>query len=247
MSIKSSINSSINSFKNTEQTENYDWFSWAIKYIREIFLDAIIIIWIVVFVRYFLISPFEVNWSSMKSTFHDWDYILVEKLSYRFSEPKFWDVVIFTPPVPRIHQLSWMRCLIEHLNTLSFDSKVCQYADKYIKRVIWLPWDIISFKDWAVYRNWEMLDESEYLNKTNNWKTYLPSYQSQTEFKVPEKHIFTLWDNRNWSSDSRFWKTEKWENKPFVPYNELTWRFILKLFAPSYFFWEREQPFLILK
>ncbi len=220
---------------------------WWLKYTLEIFQDAILIIWIVVLVRYFIISPFQVKWSSMKDTFHNWDYIFVEKLSYRFSEPKFWDVVIFTPPVPRIHQLTWFRCLVEHLNELSFDSKVCTYADKYIKRVIWLPWDVIKFKDWAVYRNWEILNESNYLNESNNWKTYLPTFQKTDEFTVPEKSIFVLWDNRNGSSDSRYWKLASWENKSFVPYESLTWKFILKLFSPSFVFWEKEEPFLILK
>lgn len=219
----------------------------SLKYIFDITKDAVLIIAIVVLIRYFIVSPFQVNWSSMKDTFFNWDYIFVEKLSYRFSHPNYWDVAIFTPPVPRIHELTWVRCLIEHLNTLSLDPKVCHYADKYIKRVIWLPWDVIKFKDWAVYRNWKMLDESAYLNKTNNWNTQLPSFQEQSEFKVPAKSIFVLWDNRTWSSDSRFWKTADWENKPFVPYNELTWRFVFKLFSPVKIFWEKEQPVLILK
>ena len=93
--------------------ENFKWF---LKYILEILQDAILIIAIVVLVRYFVISPFQVNWASMKETFHNWDYIFVEKLSYQFSEPKFWDIIIFTPPVPRSHQLTWIRCFIEHLN-----------------------------------------------------------------------------------------------------------------------------------
>ena len=218
-----------------------------LKWFLEILQDAIIIIWIVVLVRYFLFSPFQVSWSSMKDTMHNWDYIFVEKISYKFSEPNFWDTIIFTPPAPRVHHLKWLRCVIEHFNELSLDSKVCEYGNKYIKRVIWIPWDVISFKDWWVYRNWELLDESAYLNETNNWKTYLPAFQKIKEFKVPENHVFVLWDNRNGSSDSRYWKTAEWESKPFVEYSKIDWKFFLKLFAPSYFFWEKEEPFLILK
>lgn len=220
---------------------------WFLKYLWEILQDALLIIAIVVLIRYFIVSPFQVNWSSMKDTFFNWDYIFVEKISYRFSEPKFWDVVIFTPPVPRVHQLTWFRCLVEHLNELTLDSQVCNYADKYIKRVIWIPWDVIKIENWAVYRNWEILDEDEYLNDTNNWNTQLPTFQEQNEFTVPEESIFVLWDNRTWSSDSRYWKSENWENQSFVPYDELTWKFMLRLFSPSKIFWEKEEPFLILK
>jgi signal peptidase I len=176
----------------------------------------------------------------MKDTFFHWDYIFVEKISYRFSEPKFLDVVIFTPPVPRTHQLTWFRCLVEHLNEMSLNHQVCNYSDKYIKRVIWVPWDFIKIENWAVYRNWEILEESSYLNVNNNWKTYLPSFQTTSEFTVPEESIFVLWDNRNWSSDSRYWKSENWENKSFVPYKDLTWKFILRLFSPNKIFWENK-------
>lgn len=217
------------------------------KYIWDILQDALIIIAIVVLIRYFIVSPFQVNWSSMKNTFFHWDYIFVEKISYEFSEPKFWDIIIFTPPVPRVHQLTWFRCLVEHLNEISLDSEVCNYADKYIKRVIWVPWDHIKIENWAVYRNWEILEESEYLNETNNWNTQLPTFQEQNEFSVPEWSVFVLWDNRTWSSDSRYWKTAEWENKSFVPYNKITWKFMLRLFSPAWIFWEKEEPFLILK
>ena len=217
-----------------------DNLKWFLKYILEILQDAILIITIVVLTRYFIVSPFQVNWSSMKDSFFNWDYIFVEKISYRFFEPKFLDVVIFTPPVPRIHQLTWFRCLIEHLNELSLSSEVCNYSDKYIKRVIWIPWDVIKIENWAVYRNWEILDESSYLNKTNNWKTYLPSFQTTNEFIVPEKSIFVLWDNRNWSSDSRYWKLASWENKSFVPYKDLIWKFTFKLFSPAWIFWKNK-------
>lgn len=218
-----------------------------LKYLWEILIDALVIIFIVVVVRYFLISPFQIQWSSMKDTFFHWDYIFVEKLSYRFSEPKFWDIVIFTPPVPRTNKLSWFRCIIQYLNELSIKPDVCNnYPDKYIKRVIWTPWDIIKIENWAVYRNWKILSESEYLNKNNDWKTYLLPFHKVNEFIVPKESVFVLWDNRNGSSDSRRWSKE-WEIKPFVPYNNLIWKYIVKVFSPSYIFWEKEKPFLILK
>ncbi|MCD5382581.1 signal peptidase I [Candidatus Gracilibacteria bacterium] len=218
-----------------------------LKGFLEILQDAIIIIGIVVLVRYFLFSPFQVSGSSMKDTMHNGDYIFVEKISYKFSEPNFGDTIIFTPPVPRVHHLKGLRCVIEHFNELSLDSKVCEYGNKYIKRVIGIPGDVISFKDGGVYRNGELLDESAYLNETNNGKTYLPAFQKIKEFKVPENHVFVLGDNRNGSSDSRYWKTAEGESKPFVEYSKIDGKFFLKLFAPSYFFGEKEEPFLILK
>lgn len=219
-----------------ELDNNAGFLKKLFKYILDIIIDTIIIIIIVVFVRSFIVSPFQVNWSSMNNTFYNNDYVFIEKLSYRFSQPKFWDIIIFEPPIPRIHQLKWIQCFIAHLNSFSLRSDVCNASDFFIKRIIWVPWDVIKIENWWVYRNWELLDESIYLNNENNWNTYLPQFQNQKEFLVPDSSVFVLWDNRTGSSDSRFWRTIFWENKPFVSFDKIQWKFFFRLFSPNAIF-----------
>ena len=46
------------------------------------FRDIIIILLCVLFVRAFIVIPFRINGSSMESSYHDKEYILVDKVSY---------------------------------------------------------------------------------------------------------------------------------------------------------------------
>lgn len=46
------------------------------------FRDVIIILIIVIIMRAFIITPFRINGSSMEDSYHDREYILVDKFSY---------------------------------------------------------------------------------------------------------------------------------------------------------------------
>jgi signal peptidase I len=176
------------------------------------FRDIIIILIIVIFIRSFIITPFRINGSSMESNYHDREYILVDKFSYLdFSErykltgketwidkkiltilsnininignPKRWDVIVITPHVDKEREY-------------------------YVKRVIWLPWEVIRFESGSVFikkswaENFIKLNES-YLDSKNSWKTYLPEYIEWNQFLVPEWTYWVMGDNRLNSSDSR--------------------------------------------
>lgn len=218
------------------QRKRRNIFRQIFDYVLDVVIDAVIIVSIVVVIRNFIISPFQVSWNSMVDTLHNNDYIFIEKLTYRFRDPKFWDIIIFEPPVPRIRELNGIQCFISHLNHFTLSSNVCESPDLYIKRVIWLPWDEIKFNAWVVYRNWAKLDETNYLNMENNWHTDLPFWQQQQVFVVPKNSVFALWDNRNWSSDSRYWKDTMWQNKPFVSYDKIEWKYFFRLFSPNKLF-----------
>jgi len=68
--------------------------------------------------------------------------------------------------------------------------------EEYIKRVIGIPGDIISISDGAVILNGDVLKES-----------YIDDFilGEMDEVVVPIGTIFVLGDNRNHSSDSRYW------------------------------------------
>ena len=94
---------------------------------------AIIVVCVMVVPRY-VIQRTIVDGTSMEATLQDQDNLLVDKLSYRFSDPKRFDVIVFYP---------YGR----------------ENEDYYIKRVIGLPGETVSIKDGFVYINGEKLDE----------------------------------------------------------------------------------------
>lgn len=85
-------------------------------------------------IRLFLIQPFIVDGQSMEPSFHNNDYLITEKVSFKIRSPERGEIVIIHPPDnPEIN---------------------------YIKRIVGLPGDTIQVKDGFVYANHKRLDES---------------------------------------------------------------------------------------
>lgn len=131
-------------------------------------------------IRYYLVQPFFVQGQSMEPNFQNHDYILVDKLSYRVDAPKRGDVVVFRYP-----------------------KDPSQY---FIKRIIGLPGDIVQIRDNTIrifndeFTDGLLLEENIYLPETNPTAgTY--------RVTVPDGEFFVMGDNREHSSDSRFWGT----------------------------------------
>src|SRR3990167_6041852 len=69
-----------------------------IVFVWEIFKVVVISLAIIIPVRYFLIKPFYVKGASMEPNFHDYEYLIIDELSYRFTEPDRGEVVVFRYP-----------------------------------------------------------------------------------------------------------------------------------------------------
>jgi signal peptidase I len=123
----------------------------------------------------FIIQPHQVKGSSMYPTFKDKEYILTDKITYKFSTPQRGDVIILqSPKNPDID---------------------------YIKRVIGLPGETIKVNEGKVYLNGQLFQET-YLSVTT---PIFPGgfLQDNQEVTVPENNYFVMGDNRPGSSDSR--------------------------------------------
>jgi len=59
---------------------------------------VVISLLIILPIRYFIIQPFFVRGESMSPNFEDKDYLIVDELSYRFSNPQRGDVIVFRFP-----------------------------------------------------------------------------------------------------------------------------------------------------
>jgi len=68
------------------------------EFIWEMAKVAVISLAIILPVRYFLIQPFYVKGASMEPNFYDHEYLIVDEITYRLSEPKRGDIVVFKYP-----------------------------------------------------------------------------------------------------------------------------------------------------
>lgn len=83
------------------------------------------------------------------------------------------------------------------------DIVVFRYPDNeetlYVKRVIGLPGETVEIKDGSVYIDEELLEESYLKEETSG---------GFGPYNVPEGSYFMMGDNRNNSTDSRYWKNK---------------------------------------
>lgn len=155
------------------------------EFIWETAKVVIISLVIILPVRYYLIQPFFVSGSSMAPNFHDKEYILVDKWTYHLGRPERGDVIIFKYP-----------------------SNPSEY---FIKRIIGLPGETVHVPGDDTVRvfndrfpNGFTLNERQYLPTENH--TFCNSSMMWCGRKVtlgPDEY-FVLGDNREHSSDSRF-------------------------------------------
>lgn len=139
---------------------------------------VVIALAIFVVVYLFLFQPHQVKGSSMYPNFIDGEYILTNKINYRFSKPQRGDVVVFKSPQNK--------------------------EIDFIKRIIGLPGDKVRVTGGFIYLNDKKLSEATYLpsDYVTNPGAFLREGQTAT---VPANSYFVFGDNRNHSSDSREW------------------------------------------
>jgi signal peptidase I len=162
---------------------------------------------VVLVLRSFLIEPFQIPSGSMIPTLEVGDFIVVNKFAYgvrlpvfgtkvmAVGEPKNGDVMVFVPP----------------------------HEDEYfIKRVIGIPGDTIRYENKILYINGVEQQQAfiaqippnkpdhEIYKETIGGKDHLIHRSpfrgnGPEEWVVPEGMYFMMGDNRDRSSDSRYW------------------------------------------
>ena len=139
------------------------------------FIETVVVALVLAVVLYlFIMTPHEVVGNSMHPSYKNGEYLMANKITYKFALPQRGDVVIF---------------------------KYSETQD-FIKRVIGIPGDEVMIKDGDYYINGEKLDETEYLDVSviTNGGSYIHEGQTIT---VSSDQYFVSGDNRPNSSDSR--------------------------------------------
>lgn len=124
----------------------------------------------------YIIQPHQVKGNSMFPTYKDKEYILTDKISYKFRNPERGEVIILQSPKNQ--------------------------DIEYIKRLIGLPGDKIKVSNGQVYLNQKLLNETYYLQVQT---PVFPGgfLQEDVEVTVPSDNYWVMGDNRPGSSDSR--------------------------------------------
>ena len=180
------------------------WLEWAKSFQIAILLSLV--------VRAFFIDAFKIPSGSMERTLLVGDFLLVNKLAYgaevpftgkrlpALKQPTRGDVIVFVYPVDP--------------------------TKNYVKRLIGLPGDTVRMRRGIVIVN-GVTQAERYVEHTMPWQDrgteefewqrrflalnpiaalrYHPTRDNWGPLLVPPHHLFVLGDNRDNSSDSRYW------------------------------------------
>jgi signal peptidase I len=175
-----------------------------LAFLKELPVLVVIAFALALLMKTFLLQMFYIPSASMEPTLHgctgcSGDRVAVNKLAYRFREPRRGEIIVFVA-----HEDQRERTFLQRVGDfLTEGLGVTQPAEEdFIKRVIGLPGEtvrvtsrkvVVRKRDGTRLR----LDERAYiLLDGDNLRTFGP-------FKVPADSYFVMGDNRNNSSDSR--------------------------------------------
>lgn len=160
-----------------EIIEWYRELSDKVKSVIKIATFIVIISVIAVLFINFLYAPMRINGDSMNPALSDGDIVIIDKISYKFSEPERFDMIAFK---------------------YRYD-----YSQHYIKRIIGLPGETIYIEDNVIYILNEDTGQYEVLKEYYGYYTGTARLEDCEPMTLGDDEYFVLGDNRYDSDDSR--------------------------------------------
>ena len=152
-------------------------------------LEAIFIaVLLALFIRTFVVQAFKIPSGSMMDTLQIGDHILVNKFAYGIDVPYLGVPILHRSPPRRGDVI-----VFKYPNDPNKD---------YIKRVVAVGGDEVAVRNKQLYVNQKPVEEDYIIHtETRVW----PVRDNYGPVRVPENNLFVMGDNRDNSSDSRFW------------------------------------------
>ena len=192
---------------------------------REYFESIVVTVILALYGTTFAIQAFKIPSSSMEDTLLIGDHLMVDKLAYAPRDP-------------------WLGPLLPYQQVQRGDIAVFKYpvdpGTHFVKRVVGVPGDRLRMVNKQLYINGHLADEGYRVHKIARvdqyrdnfpdsmpvsvyraWAEALPGHVENGWLVVPPAHYFVMGDNRDRSSDSRYWGFVPRENivgKPLLIY-----------------------------
>jgi len=109
------------------------------------YISYLIIIIVVILIKKFVVTPIRVNGTSMMTTLHDGDIMLMNIINYKFNDIKRYDIVI-----------------------------IDEGDELIIKRVIGLPGDTVVCSDNKIYVNGKKINDKYASTTTSDFEVKVP-------------------------------------------------------------------------
>lgn len=169
----------------------------ALSFLKELPVLILIAFGLALLIKTFLVQAFFIPSESMLPTLEVGDRVLVNKLVYRFREPRRGEIMVFVAERDAEPRSFWKR--VRSVLTEGLGVSTPQEKD-FIKRVIALPGEAIRVKNGNVnitpVRGEPFWLKEPYVSDQEDLSNFGP-------FEVPRGSYFVMGDNRPNSADSR--------------------------------------------
>lgn len=147
-------------------------------------------------VQALVVKPYRIPSASMLPALAVGERVLVDRIGGRLGAPELGDIVVFNPP----EGAEFGRCGVPRPPGAACPAPTPGRAESsYIKRVVAGPGDRVAVRDGRLVRNGR-LAPARSPGRCEGSGCDLPR-----PVTVPPRHWFVMGDNRDASSDSRFW------------------------------------------